>query len=270
MTQPVQDKYNEIMVGSRMVDDVGYSNKFGSTGEFTDKGNDTPTTTIWPGSELSGAELYTPSVTNDISHISSTDNDDTGFVQIEGLDVDGIDHTQVVILAGQTKTALGTPLRAVNRMRYFVDSTVSPTGCEGTIYCYVDGTVSNGKPTDNSTIRAIIREGDNQTQQLHYTVPHNKVGVIKGGEVYFVEADTGKQADLSWRGAAALPGFTGYYAPINIGNVGLNSDLRATFMKFYTIPERLAPGTRLWIQVDRVQEEETFIAGSFDIQLVGH
>ena len=83
---------------------------------------------------------------NLITHFSSASGSDTGSLYIEGMTLANSEFTfttQTVTVAGQTKTALTTPLARVTRARY-----LGATASVGNIWIYEDEAVTAGVPDD--------------------------------------------------------------------------------------------------------------------------
>lgn len=98
---------------------------------------------------------------NDITHFASADSGDTQTLTVEGHTISGSDLTfvtQNVTLAGQTKTALTTPLARVSRAY-----NANTTDLTGPVYFAEDVTFTAGVPQTASAIHMIIPAGENQT-----------------------------------------------------------------------------------------------------------
>lgn len=166
--------------------------KFGNA-EAVDTG-DVPAT-IWDGTcdTLGSTKVpaYTYSTSADIVDIASGDDGDTVDIEVHGLDTNWDLVVQTVTLTGQTVATLSTPLIRVFRM-----INVGSTDLAGTVYLTTTGAARTlGVPDVTTTIRAIIKNGDNQTQMAIYTVP-------AGYTMYIVHAWT----SLSRFGAASPVG----------------------------------------------------------------
>ena len=113
--------------------------------------------TVWA---TGGDEAYV--FTNAITHYSSSDASDDQLIDIQGFTIDAnyklIYVTQQVTLAGQTKSALTTPLARVVRVANF-----GSTDMAGTIYIYEDDTVVAGVPQTASAIHITVTAPQNQT-----------------------------------------------------------------------------------------------------------
>ena len=116
---------------------------------------------------------YTYSTTADIDRLSSSDDGDTQNIILQGQKLDYTEVTQTATLTGQTPVALTTPMRRIYRMY-----NNSATAIAGTVYCFVDGATTNGVPDTASDVRAVINNGDGQTEMCLYTVPKGKQGFV--------------------------------------------------------------------------------------------
>lgn len=153
----------------------GYSviHKFG---ENPDIDTATEPETVW-----SYGGQYTYSTTADIDSISSSDVDDVQPIIIQGLDENYDLLTQTVVLTGQTRSAIPIPY-----LRVFRAWNSGNTDLEGTMYTYVDTTLSIGVPVDATKVRAIIRldpesGSAGQTEMSMFTVPRNHIAYIYSG-----------------------------------------------------------------------------------------
>lgn len=135
--------------------------------------------------------------TNAIDKISSSDAADTMDVSIEGLTVTGsgedqeftrVTYTQT--LAGQTETALSTPLARVQRVRIIGDTTNA-----GDIYVYQDDTVTAGVPQNAAKIHMKVPAGDGQSYKLAITLPNDEFGYLIGTELAILKK-TAAQCDF--------------------------------------------------------------------------
>lgn len=134
---------------------------------------------IWEGG---GLYPFSDNGVADIISLSSSSAADTQNILIYGLKADGTVAVQVVTLQGQTRVALTTPLWRVYRMENFSFPGVS---LAGTVYCYSGTTNTAGVPSGGSVSKAIVDNGNNQTQMTIYTVPAKKVAFLRRGEVSF-------------------------------------------------------------------------------------
>ena len=158
------------------IDGFSYVQKFGAN-PLIETG--TVPEDIWEGG---GSYPFSANGVADIVSISSSDAGDTQSILIYGLDASGDVVVQVVTLQGQTRVALATPLWRVYRMENFSFPGVS---FAGTVYCYSGTTATSGVPSGGSVTKALIDDGNNQTQMAIYTIPAGKVGFLRRGEVGF-------------------------------------------------------------------------------------
>lgn len=120
--------------------------------------------------DLGGTELHeTYATTNAITHISSASTGDTDqTITVVGHTITAgvlTEVSQTVDLAGQTKTALGTPVGRVERGYVSAGSTLA-----GAVYIYEDDTVTSGVPDTDTLVHAVIPAADNQTLKAALSV----------------------------------------------------------------------------------------------------
>jgi hypothetical protein len=140
--------------------------------------NDEITTASDPEDVWEGGGLYNYDAdgTAPIVSLASDNGADTQEIYIEGLDINGVLVTQNITLAGTTRVALTTPLWRVFRME-----NEGTTNLVGTVFCYTGvGTVPS---IGDAEVRAIIDDGNNQTQMAIYTIPAGKVGFLYYGDI---------------------------------------------------------------------------------------
>ena len=166
--QPTKDFIMSVMMGE--VSGHTAIDKFGF--------NPTVTTSTDPEDIWEGGGDYPYSTSADIVSLSSSNDTDKQLIQVVGLCADGVEHVQTVRLDGQTRVAIPTPLWRVYDMSNEDDNSIS-----GTVYCYSGTTNSLGVPSGGSVTKAIIDDGNNQSQMGLFTVPKNKVGFLYRGEV---------------------------------------------------------------------------------------
>lgn len=177
----VEEEYGDLI----SVDDKRKSLlKFGENSSVS-----TSYETVWL---QGGHETYVSS--NLINKISSSNAGDTQEVVIEGhiLDDDGsfVFVSQSKTLAGQTETALDTPLVRVSRI--YNDN---GTDFAGTIYVYEDDTVVAGVPQTATKIHITAEGADNQSQKAAVTMAGDEYWLIS--EAYaMVNIKTAGKADF--------------------------------------------------------------------------
>lgn len=114
---------------------------------------------------------------NTITHYSSSSGSDTGSGKLEGHTIDGNgDFTFVVqdlTLAGQTKTALSTPVARTSRAY-----NTSATDWVGDVYIYSDVTASAGVPLTASAVHLKVAAGENQTAKTATTFSNDDYFLI--------------------------------------------------------------------------------------------
>jgi hypothetical protein len=129
---------------------------------------------LWDGAEYNNAlKTYTYSTTADIDRISSDNNSDTVELEIQGLDTNWNQVTQTKTLTGQTPVALDTSLVRVFRIK-----NIGSADIIGNVFCFVNVTTTLGVPDTITNIRAMIKNGNNQTLMALYSIPAGKTGYI--------------------------------------------------------------------------------------------
>jgi hypothetical protein len=156
-------------------DVVGHTfiHKFGRAPDFDTADG---AVTIWDGAEDVGLDemQYTYSTTAIIDSLSSGDNGDTQDIEVQGLDANYTPVTQTITITGQTRKALDTNLIRVNRL-----TNVGTTDVAGNVFCYENTTLSAGIPVDTTKVRAVLVDGNNQTEMAVYTVPAGYTGYLR-------------------------------------------------------------------------------------------
>jgi len=127
---------------------------------------------IW---DLVDEDDYTFSTTAAIDSISSSNTLDAVDITILGLDENFLPVSQTILLDGQTRVALDTPLLRHNKS--FNDSSVD---LGGDVYIYENTAITAGKPNDTTKIRGFIDSFDQESLQAVYTVPGEKRAYILG------------------------------------------------------------------------------------------
>jgi len=143
-------------------DVVGHSNisKFGQNAAL----NTSTYEDIWDGG---GSYPYPADGTAPITHIYSTDNNDTEPIEIQCLDITGALTIQTKTLTGTTVVELDTPAWRVFRMKNEGTSDIV-----GVVHASDSGKVVS---------YAQIQNGNNQTLMALYTIPLGKTGYLQQG-----------------------------------------------------------------------------------------
>ncbi len=203
----------------------GYSvmNKFGINPAMGTGGGD-----VW---EFSGTYIF--SDTADIDTVSSSDNNDTQTIEIQGLDANWDMVTQSITLAGQTKVTLDTPL-----IRFFRGFNTNSTNLDGVVYIYVNGDITAGVPDTDADVRGIINGagGHDQTLTCIYTIPNGYTGYLMKG---YVSIANKTAASATFERKARLYG--GIFRQQSI--VTCNSAGQGSFQYEYPIPAKIPAKT---------------------------
>ena len=130
------------------------------------------------------------STTNSITHFSSADGGDTQTLRVEGMTISGGLLTfvaQDITLAGQTKTALTTPLSRVTR----IANVSSATATSGDVYVYEGGAVSGGIPTDLNTVGNVMPAEDQSTLFAGTSISSTNYFLCTGFYAYLAKKTSG-------------------------------------------------------------------------------
>lgn len=163
-------------VSAQLPEGVTYVQKFGINPLVTTAS--TPED-IW---ESGGNYQFSANGVADIVSLSSSSAADDMPVLVIGLDITGAEVFQIITLDGTTRVNLTTPLWRVYRME---NMTQTGQSMAGTVYCYAGTEETDGVPDGASVVKAIIDNGNNQTQMAISTVPLGKVAFLRRAEVGF-------------------------------------------------------------------------------------
>lgn len=129
---------------------------------------------VWEGGGVYNFSAYGTG-NDDIVSLASDNAADTEPILVVGLNALGEEVEQVITLTGTTRVALTTALSRVYRMINIGTSDIA-----GTVFCY---TGTGAVPSlGDANVRAVIDNGNNQTQMAIYTVPKGKVAFLVQGE----------------------------------------------------------------------------------------
>lgn len=162
----------ELLVSMRQIPGYDIVDKFGQNPLVA---TDTDPEDVWEGG---GLYNYDADNTAPIISIASSDSGDTQEIQVQGLDIDGNLVNEPVTLQGTTRVALPTPLWRVFRLENNAD-----VGGDiiGNVFVY---TGTGAVPSlGDANVRAVILNGNNQTQMALYTVPKGYFGFLWRGEI---------------------------------------------------------------------------------------
>jgi len=240
-----KDYYNQISLG--LIPGVSYVAKFG---ENPDIDTDTVPEDIW---EFGGEYIF--STTDDIDTMSSSSANDTEPILVIGLDENWNEVQQTIVLTGQTKVTLGTPLIRVYRM-----VNIGTSDLEGIVYCYVDGDITDGVPDAGADVRAIIDNGNNQTLMCIYTVPAGKTGLFTQGYVAMARPQT-SVARMSWK---ARPFGSVFQVK---SRISIDSSSSSSWQYRYVPAVALPEKTDIIITCETISANNTGISGGFEVIL---
>jgi hypothetical protein len=227
--------------------------KFGFA-EDIDTGD--PPATVWDGccDNLAGPKIvdYTFSTSADIGTISSSSAVDTQIIEVQGLDLNWNLVLQNVTLNGQNDVSLSTPLIRVFRMVNKGSIDVA-----GTIYLRTNGSgQSGGIPNTTSTVRAIIKDGDNQTQMALFAVPDGySLYITHGWSALARQATTSSTIQIFRRTEGGVLRI--------LHTLALNSQGSCTDQRPYQVPLKLESREDIIYKVKEVTTNGTGISAGF-------
>ncbi len=204
--------------------------------------------------------LYTFSTTADITKISSSSSSDTVDITMQGLDADWNLVTQTVTLEGQTEVDFSAVEGNVALIRCFRAWNSNGTDLVGTVYIYVDDTVSSGVPQTATKIRATIAVGAGQTEMCIYTIPAGYIGYFYGG---YVAMSRSSRASASFTSRIRTYGGV-FRVASRVATVGLGA---SHWQYKYPIPLALPAKTDILLRCDDVEDANTGVSGGFTIVL---
>lgn len=253
----VTDAESGLAIASGDVVGTTFTHKFGYAPDFDQTDG---VVTIWDGANDAGINQmrYQYSTTADIDSVSSSSASDTFSLQVTGLDSSYEQVTQTVVLQGQTRVALSTPLIRIYRMK-----NSNSSNNVGRIFCYVNTAISGGVPSDSTKVRAIIGVGNNQTLMAVYTIPANKTGYMRR----FYTSIAGANKSSNYRVELRIRAFGEVFALKNINAI---SDNGTSYLSHpYVEPEVITEKSDIELRVSATATGVTAaaISGGFDIVL---
>lgn len=162
----------EFAASLRILPGVDIVDKFGENPAIT---TSTDPEDVWEGGGLYNYDAFE---TAPIVSIASSSGSDTQVISVQGLDIDGNLSEEEVTLQGTTRVALPTPLWRVFRLENQADE---GGDIVGNVFAY---TGTGAVPSlGDAEVRAVILNGNNQTQMALYTIPKGKIGFLFRGEI---------------------------------------------------------------------------------------
>lgn len=184
---------------------------------------------------------------------------------IQGLGIDGRFVDQTITLTGLTPVTMTTPLWRVFRM-FNVDENLATgqgTDITGVVYCFENSAVTLGVPDDDTKVRAIITDGNNQTLMGIYTVPKGMTGYfMEGGAGITKEAVGGSAAVLQLR----MRDFGGVLRIQK--SVAVNSNGASYFIEKRSVFDPIPELSDVVLTCAEVSANGTAVWGSIEILLV--
>jgi hypothetical protein len=218
-----------------------------------------------------GGGLYTWSETSDIDTVSVSDVSDVGQqVLIVGIcsPQDVSETIGYAVTNGQNKVLIydnpGLTGDPISFWRVYRVSNESDAGgaFTGMLYVYVDTAIVGGVPTDATTVRAIINDGNNQTLMAVYTVPPGKVGFLYRGEMGLSRAQSAGSAQGAYYSRRYGKIFK-IKKRVDISNAG-----SSIYQDRRSFPDIIPALTDIKLTIEEVSSNNTGVFGTFDILLV--
>lgn len=201
-------------------------------------------------------KTYTYSTTADIDTVSSSNSSDKQTMIVQGLDENWTRVTQEVILDGQNKVVLETPL-----IRCFRAYNNDSTSLVGTFFCYVDSTIVAGVPSDDTKVRAIVTADSQQTLMGTYTIPSDHTGFLIG-----VHTTLGRNRTAVAEVSLRMREFGKVFR--SQGQVVLGSNGNSAFFRDFKILPPFIEKTDIQMQVDYVSTNSVSVTSEFDLLIV--
>ena len=214
--------------------------------------------TVW---KLGGSYTW-PTGPDTLFFSSSSSADDSIQLLITGLGEDSLFRTDSINLDftdGQTKVKCcsGDSSSWYRVFRVHVHN--FPKAISGEVYAYHPSTVSSGVPTDLTKVLAYIDNGDNQTQQMVYTVPCDSYGYYWGGLIMFLRNNVNnKSADGSIK-------FRGFNEPWRVRFPFSVISNGGALYHTPPWPRELEPCTDIEMEIDDVSDNNTRITAEMYI-----
>ena len=172
------------------------------------------------------------STSNDITHFSSSNAADTQTLMVEGMTYSGGDLSfvaQNITLAGQTKTALTTPLARVTR----IANTSSATATAGDVYVYKDVAVTAGVPTVVAGNTGNVMPASGQSTLFGGTsVASTNYLVITELAVYENKKTGSAQTDIEFQ----IRPVGGVWRSVAVGSVSNSSNIQRLSAPHFIVP----------------------------------
>lgn len=254
----VTESHSGLSISQGDVTGTTFIHKFGNAPDFDIVDG---FVTIWDGADDGGIDemQYTYSTTAAIDSLSSSNNGDTQDIEVQGLDSNYDLVTQTITLAGQTRVALTTDLirvfRLINR---------GSTDLAGDVYCFentADTTPADGIPDDTTKIRAIIKNGNNQTLMAVYTIPNGKTGYMRS---FFAATAGARKTSVHEIRLFARPFGEVFQLKHKTSLLAVGT---SNFQYEYVEPAVFAAKTDIFIDTN-TDTDISSVAGGFDIVLI--
>ena len=142
----------------------------------------------------------TPGAADAVHYISSSSAADTAVISIEAVKNDGTWVKTTVTLAGQTKTAIGTQFRWLNKVY-----NGNGTATAGNVYVYLDDTVTAGVPQTAAKVQGYFAIANQESLQSQYHIPAGYTGINYSGLVG-IGKDASNAASITMKFQVALSG----------------------------------------------------------------
>ena len=170
------------------------------------------------------------STTNSIDSFSSSNAADTQTLRVEGTTISGNNLTfsvQDIILTGQTRGVLATPLSRVTR----IANVANTTRTLGSVYVYENTAISGGVPTDASKIGNQMTITSQSTQFSGTSVTSNNYFLMTNVYAYLQKKQAATANIILRQGQIPY-----IRREVHSGSVGTNRYMDHDFAPFIIIP----------------------------------
>jgi len=256
----VSDESSGLAIAEGNVSGKTFIHKFGAAPDFDVADG---FVTVWDGADDAGiAQMeYQYSTTADIGLLCSSSASDTGDIEIQVLDSNYELVTYTVTLNGQTDVDVSA-VGGTDGIRVFRMKNVGSSDFVGDVYIRQNGTTQTaGVPDTATSVRAVVRNGNNQTEMAVYTIPAGKTGYMRD----WYASTAGAKRDSAHTIKVLARPFGQVFQLKHTSNIDVNGT--SYLQHKYIEPEVFAEKTDIEMKMD-TDQDIAGVATGFDIVLV--